>query len=147
MAHTADSRPTEKPDSTVVAGPVTVESATSFTGLYFVSVKYWVRTWITDASTSPIATAMPGRQLSMYTTEIASTAAAEMTAEKKNPRLIDFMPCSSSERGVTARMPTIEVTTPTARTNSGNITPAIAPISESANAAAPRIRAATSVTS
>ena len=41
----------------------------------------------------------------------------------------------------------IEVTTPTARTNSGNMTPAIAPIGESLNAAAPRISEATSVTS
>ena len=64
-AHTADSRPTEKPESTVVAGPVTVESATSFTGLYFVSVKYCVRIWMIEASTRPIATATPGRQLSM----------------------------------------------------------------------------------
>ena len=41
----------------------------------------------------------------------------------------------------------IDVITPTARTNSGNITPAIAPSSEPANAAAPRINEATSVTS
>ena len=41
----------------------------------------------------------------------------------------------------------IDVITPTARTNKGNITPAIAPSSESANAAAPRIKDATSVTS
>jgi hypothetical protein len=39
------------------------------------------------------------------------------------------MPCSVSLRGETARMPTIDVMTPTARTNSGNITPAIAPTS------------------
>ena len=59
----------------------------------------------------------------MYVTEIAITATAEITAEMKKPRLIDFMPCSVSERGVTAMMPTIDATTPTARTNSGNITP------------------------
>ena len=41
----------------------------------------------------------------------------------------------------------IDVMTPTARTNSGNITPAIAPTSVSAYAAAPRISEATSVTS
>ena len=41
----------------------------------------------------------------------------------------------------------IDVMTPTARTNSGNITPTIAPCSDPANAAAPRIRDATSVTS
>ena len=41
----------------------------------------------------------------------------------------------------------IDVITPTARTNSGNITPAIAPIVEPAYAAAPRISEATSVTS
>ena len=108
-AQTADSRPTEKPDSTVVAGPVTVESATSFTGLYFVSVKYCVRIWMMEASTSPIATAIPGRQLSMYVIEMPSTTIAEMIAETKKPRLIDFMPCSSSERGVTAMMPMIDV--------------------------------------
>src|SRR5688572_33199108 len=110
-AHTADSRPTEKPLSTVVAGPVTVESATSFTGLNFVSVKYCVMIWITEASTRPIATAMPGRQLSMYTTEMAITSTAEITADRKKPRLIAFMPCSSSERGVTAMMPMIDVIT------------------------------------
>ena len=49
--------------------------------------------------------------------------------------------------GATARIPMIEVITPTARTNSGNITPPIAPISEPAYAAAPRISDATSVTS
>ena len=41
----------------------------------------------------------------------------------------------------------IDVITPTARTNSGNITPAIAPTSVPANAAAPRINDATRVTS
>jgi hypothetical protein len=55
-----DSIPTEKPDRIVVAGPVTVDSAISCTGLYFVSVKYWVSTWITAASTSPIETAIAG---------------------------------------------------------------------------------------
>ena len=48
----------------------------------------------------------------------------------KKPRLMAFIPCSSSLRGATARIPMIEVITPTARTNSGNITPAIAPIEE-----------------
>ena len=79
--------------------------------------------------------------------EITNTAMAEMTAEMKNPRLIAFIPCSSSLRGATARIPMIEVITPTARTNSGNITPAIAPIDEPLYAAAPRINDATSVTS
>ena len=41
----------------------------------------------------------------------------------------------------------IEVTTPTARTKSGNITPMIAPPGWFVNAAAPRISEATSVTS
>ena len=41
--------------------------------------------------------------------EITNTATAEMTAEMKNPRLIAFMPCSSSLRGATARIPMIEV--------------------------------------
>ena len=62
--HTVDSRPIEKPDRIVVAGPVTVDSAISWTGLYFVSVKYCVRTWITLARTSPIATAAAGFQSS-----------------------------------------------------------------------------------
>ena len=79
--------------------------------------------------------------------EITNTAAAEMTAEMKNPRLMAFIPCSSSLRGATARIPMIDVITPTARTNSGNITPAIAPIAEPLYAAAPRINEATSVTS
>jgi hypothetical protein len=79
--------------------------------------------------------------------EITNTTAAETAAEMKKPRLIAFMPCSSSERGETDRIPMIDVTTPTARTNSGNITPAIAPTSEPLYAAAPRIREATSVTS
>jgi hypothetical protein len=48
----------------VVAGPVTVDSAISCTGLYFVSVKYCVRTWITLARTRPIATAAAGLQSS-----------------------------------------------------------------------------------
>ena len=48
----------------MVAGPVTVDSAISWTGLYFVSVKYCVRTWITLARTSPIATAAAGFQSS-----------------------------------------------------------------------------------
>ena len=38
--YTEDSRPIEMPDRIVVAGPVTVASAISCTGLYFVSVKY-----------------------------------------------------------------------------------------------------------
>ena len=57
------------------------------------------------------------------------------------------MPCSSSERGATATIPIIDVTTPTARTNSGNMTPMIAPFGEPANAAAPRISDAISVIS
>jgi hypothetical protein len=66
----------------------------------------------------------------------------------KKPRLIARMPCSSSLRGVTARIPMIEVITPTARTNSGNMTPAIAPTGEPANGGrAQDQRTATSVTS
>jgi hypothetical protein len=60
-AHTVDSRPTENPDRIVVAGPVFVASAISRTGLYFVSVKYCVRTWITLARISPNRTAIAGR--------------------------------------------------------------------------------------
>ena len=62
--HTVDSRPIENPDRIVVAGPVTVDSAISWTGLYLVSVKYWVRTWITLASSKPITTAAAGSQSS-----------------------------------------------------------------------------------
>ena len=39
-----------------------------------------------------------------------------------------FIPCSSSLRGETARIPTIDVTTPTARTNSGKVTPMMAAV-------------------
>ena len=58
--HTVDSRPTENPARTVVAGPVTVDSAISCTGRCFVSVKCCVSTWITLARISPNATAKPG---------------------------------------------------------------------------------------
>ena len=83
----------------------------------------------------------------MYAPETKNTTTAEMIADRKNPRLMAFMPCSFSSDGATDMMPMIEVITPTARTNSGNITPAIAPISDPENAAAPRISDATSVTS
>jgi hypothetical protein len=145
--HTVDSSPTENPDRIVVAGPVTVDSAISWTGLYFASVKYCVRTWISDARTRPITTAAHGRQSFVTNSEATKTITAERAAEMKNPRLIAFIPCSSSERGETDRIPTIDVRTPIARTQSGNITPAIAPTSLPLNAAAPRIREATKVTS
>jgi hypothetical protein len=58
---TVDSRPIAKPDRIVVAGPVWVDSAISCTGLYFVSVKYCVRIWITLARISPNRTATAGR--------------------------------------------------------------------------------------
>ena len=144
---TVDSRPSEKPDRIVVAGPVTVDSAISWTGLNFVSVKYCVRIWITEASTSPISTAANGFQLFVTSSETKNTITAESPAEMKKPRLIAFMPCSSSERAFTDKIPTIDVTTPTARHHNGNITPAIAPTSLPLNAAAPRISEATSVTS
>ena len=145
--HTVDSSPTENPDRIVVAGPVTVASAISCTGLYFASVKYCVRTWINDARMRPISTAANGRQSFVTSSEATKTTAAESAAEMKKPRLIAFIPCSSSERGATDRIPTIEVSTPIARTQSGNITPAIAPTSLPLKAAAPRISDATSVTS
>ncbi len=63
--HTVDSSPTENPDRIVVAGPVRVDSAISWTGLNFVSVKYCVSTWITEASTRPNATAIAGFNESM----------------------------------------------------------------------------------
>ncbi len=43
-----------------MAGPVTVDSAISCTGLNFVSVKYCVITWMIAASTRPIETATAG---------------------------------------------------------------------------------------
>jgi hypothetical protein len=58
---TVDSSPTEKPERIVVAGPVCVDSAISWTGLYFVSVKYCVRIWMMLASTRPSRTAIAGR--------------------------------------------------------------------------------------
>jgi len=65
----------------------------------------------------------------------------------KKPRLIAFMPCSVSLRGETAKIPSTEVMTPTARTNNGNITPMIGLIPMPLAAAAPRMIEATSVTS
>ena len=57
MAHTDDSRPDEMPDRIVVAGPVWVASAISWTGFSSVEVKYSVRRLTTWASTSPATTA------------------------------------------------------------------------------------------
>ena len=93
--------PTENPASTVVAGPVSVASAISCTGRCFVSVKYCVSTWMTLARIRPNATANAGLSESMYMFEITNTAAAEMTAEMKKPRLMAFIPCSFSLRGAT----------------------------------------------
>src|SRR4029453_9384814 len=144
---TVDPRPIAKPERIVVAGPGWVDLAISWTGLNFVSVKYCVRIWITPARVGRNSTAQGGPRTSMETGLVTKAAAAEIAADRKKPRLIARIPCSSSLRGVTARMPMIEVITPTARTNSGNITPAMAPTSVPANAAAPRISDATSVTS
>ena len=83
----------------------------------------------------------------MYWWEITNAASAEMMAERKKPRLMAFIPDSVSERGVTAMIPMIDVTTPTARMKSGNITPMMAPWGEFAYAAAPRISEAIRVTS
>ena len=79
--------------------------------------------------------------------ESRATPTAEARAERKNPRLMDFIPLSVSERGETAMIPTIDVITPMPRTNSGNMMPTMAPFGVLANAAAPRINAATRVTS
>ncbi len=76
-----------------------------------------------------------------------NTPTAEANAERKKPRLMDFIPLSVSVRGETAMMPMIDVMMPTARTNSGNITPTMAPDFEPLNAAAPRMMEASSVTS
>ncbi len=69
-----------------------------------------------------------------------TTPMAEITADRKNPRLIAAMPLRSPARGATERMPTIAVSTPTAGISSGKISPF------SPNAFTPRISAATSVT-
>ena len=95
----------------------------------------------------PFLGAANGFQLFVTSSETKNTITADRPAEMKKPRLIAFMPCSSSERALTDMIPTIDVTTPTARHHSGNITPAIAPTVLPLNAAAPRISDATSVTS
>src|SRR5206468_12305675 len=95
--HTVDSRPIANPDRIVVAGPVTVASAISWTGLYFVSVKYWVRTWMIDARTRPIATAIAGFALFVTSSETTNTVMADRPAEMKKPRVVAGIPCPSSE--------------------------------------------------
>jgi hypothetical protein len=142
-----DSSPVAKPDRMVVAGPVNDDSAISWTGLRRVDVKCSVRIWITLARSSPMTTATKGRRVSMYSHERRNTPTAEAKAETKNPRLMAFIPCSVSLRGETARIPMIDVITPIALTKSGNMTPTIAPLGESAKAAAPRMIDATRVTS
>src|SRR6185503_11031213 len=101
MAHTVDSRPVANPARMVVAGPVCEASAISCTGLRLVEVKCSVRTWMTEARIRPNSTARNGFQLSMYTFERNATPTAEAAAERKNPRLMAFMPLSFSERGET----------------------------------------------
>ena len=70
----------------------------------------------------------------------AITRTAEITAEIKNPRLIDDIPERSVARGETAKMPMTAVMTPMAGMMSGSTRPS------SPNAALPRMRAATRVT-
>ncbi len=57
MAHTDDSRPMAKPDSTVVAGPVRADSAISRTGARSVEVNCSVIWLATRARTTPVSTA------------------------------------------------------------------------------------------
>ena len=57
IAQTDDSRPDEIPERTVVAGPVWVASAISWTGFSSVEVKYSVRRLTTWARISPATTA------------------------------------------------------------------------------------------
>ena len=57
IAQTDDSRPRLMPDSTVVAGPVSVDSAISFTGVRSVEVKYSVIKLATSASATPMTIA------------------------------------------------------------------------------------------
>ena len=53
MAHTVDSSPVANPDRIVVAGPVSEDSAISFTGFRLVDVKCSVSSWITEARIRP----------------------------------------------------------------------------------------------
>ncbi len=62
MEYTVDSSPYENPDKMVVAGPVWVAAAMSFTGFRFVEVKYSVSTWIAAARTRPMTTAHATRR-------------------------------------------------------------------------------------
>ncbi len=57
IAHTDDSSPMLVPASTVVAGPVRVASAISWTGFSSVEVKYSVSRLATCARISPATTA------------------------------------------------------------------------------------------
>src|SRR5688500_17025663 len=62
MAYTDDSSPEAMPESTVVAGPVRVASAISWTGVVSVEVKYSVSFDSACASTRPMTTAANTRQ-------------------------------------------------------------------------------------
>ncbi len=101
IAQTVDSRPTENPERIVVAGPVWEDSAISFTGCRSVEVKCSVSRWMTLARTSPMTTDQKTRMSSTYVSATKYTASAERAAEMKKPRLMAFIPCSVSLRGVT----------------------------------------------
>ena len=69
----------------VSAGPVTVDSVISCTGLYFVSVKYWVRPGHAGED-QPTVHRRGGPPVVEVDLDIANTTAAETAAERKNPR-------------------------------------------------------------
>src|SRR5919198_1039122 len=102
IAHTVDSRPVANPDRMTVAGPVTEDSAMSLTGLRVVEVKCSVRTWMRLARTRPMNTAQNTRRSPTYDAAKKTTPTADAAADRKNPRLMAFIPCSVSLRGDTA---------------------------------------------
>ena len=65
-AQTLDSMPTARPERMVVAGPVSVESTISRTGLWRVEVKYEVSGLKATARPTPIVVSMARRQSPAY---------------------------------------------------------------------------------
>ena len=119
---TVDSSPIESPTGSWWPGP-SGWTRRSPAGLNLASVKYWVEDL--DDAREDQAEQHGHRRTEVVHVDRADHehGAAEIAAEMKKPRLIARMPCSVSLRGVTARIPMIDVITPTARTNNGNITP------------------------
>ncbi len=61
-AHTLDSIPTANPDRISVALPVSADFTISFTGGFFVEVKYEVRGLNATANPTPMVVSIPNRQ-------------------------------------------------------------------------------------